>query len=51
MANPAAKNRFFHFRHAVVWDKFYFAMCDDIKRERRVSEGKNFVVSQAVYTR
>ena len=34
-----------------VWDKFYFAMCDDIKRERRVSEGKNFVVSQAVYTR
>ena len=34
-----------------VWDKFYQAMCDDIKRERKRSEGKNFVVTQAVYTR
>ena len=34
-----------------VWDKFYIAMCDDIKRERSLSKGKNFVVTQAVYTR
>ena len=34
-----------------VWDKFYIAMCDDIKRERKQSRGKNFVVTQAVYTR
>ena len=34
-----------------VWDKFYQAMCDDIKRERKRSKGKNFVVTQAVYTR
>ena len=34
-----------------MWDKFYIAMCDDIKRERSLSEGKHFVVTQAVYTR
>ena len=34
-----------------VWDKFYIAMCDDVKRERNRAEGKHFVVTQAVYTR
>merc|ERR550534_1520347 len=34
-----------------VWDDFYSKLCDDIKEKRRQCPGKNFVISQAVYTR
>jgi len=34
-----------------VWDEFYSQLCQDIKEKREQNIGKNFVVSQAVYTR
>ena len=44
MANPAAKNRFFHFRHAVSLDKQYYDQMEFVIDVGRTRTNHNKVI-------